>query len=130
MGTGQLLSPESYQKMMSTDPRGKTTALPGCNTCFPQSIGYTYGLGFVITCDWLMQNPLFGGHAAVEAYLPSQKVAIAVAVTYDPAAFNDAGDYVSKDKNGAGVLFRRIGAQLAPAEAPPVRQRRLVRRRS
>ena len=103
--------------MVSTALRGKTTALPGCNTCFAQSIGYTYGLGIVISGNWLMQNPLFFGFAAVEAYLPSQKVAIAVAVTYEPAAFDDAGDY----RNEADTLFRRIGALLAPTDAPPVK---------
>ncbi|ATQ30878.1 D-alanyl-D-alanine carboxypeptidase [Rhodococcus ruber] len=120
VGTGALLSPESYRAMVSTDLRGRTTALPGCPTCFPQSEGYTYGLGVVITGNWLMQNPLFGGYAAVEAYLPSQKIAVAVAVTYAPAAFDDAGAY----SNEADTLFRRIGAQLAPDDAPPSRPAR------
>lgn len=116
IGTGKLLSPESYKAMVSTRLRGKTTALPGCNTCFEQSIGYTYGLGIVISGNWLMQNPLYFGYAAVEAYLPSQKVAIAVAITYEPAAFDDTGDY----KNEADTIFRKIGALLAPTDAPPV----------
>ncbi|MFD4182375.1 serine hydrolase domain-containing protein [Rhodococcus sp. NPDC058514] len=115
MGTGTLLSPESFRKMVSKDLRGKTTTLPGCPTCFVQSENYTYGLGIVISGDWLLQSPLFSGYAAVEAYLPSQKVAIAVAVTYDPAAFDETGAY----KNEADILFRKIGTQLAPADAPP-----------
>jgi CubicO group peptidase (beta-lactamase class C family) len=115
IGTGKLLSAESYQKMVSTDLRGKTTTLPGCPTCTTMSEGYTYGLGIVITGDWLMQNPLFSGYAAAEAYLPSKKVAIAVAVTYDQEAFDDAGLY----KNEAESIFRKIGAQLAPGDAPP-----------
>ena len=117
IGTGRLLSPESYRAMVSTDLRGKTTALPGCNTCFAQSIGYTYGLGIVITGNWLIQNPMFFGGAGLEAYLPSQKVAIALAVTYEPAAFDDAGNY----KNEADTIFRKIGAVLAPTDAPPVK---------
>src|SRR5436305_588820 len=36
IGTGKLLSPESYRKMVSTDLRGKATALPGCPTCIAQ----------------------------------------------------------------------------------------------
>lgn len=123
IGSGQLLSPASYQAMVSTDLRGKTTALPGCNSCFEQSIGYTYGLGIVITGNWLMQNPLFGGYAAVGAYLPSRKIAIAVAVTFGPEAFDADGNYVKISENGnmADLLFRRIGAQLAPSDAPPQR---------
>ena len=77
---------------------------------------YTYGLGIVISGNWLLQNPLFAGYAAVEAYLPSQKIAIAVAVTYAPEAFDDQGDYT----NEADTLFRKIGAELAPEDAPPM----------
>jgi hypothetical protein len=101
---------------VSTDLRGKTTALPGCPTCYAQSEFYTYGLGIVVSGDWLLQNPLFFGYAAVEAYLPSQKIAIAVAVTYDPAAFDNNGNY----QNQADTLFRKIGAEPAPTDAPPV----------
>lgn len=78
--------------------------------------GYTYGLGLVISGNWLMQNPMFAGYAATEAYLPARKIAIAVAVTFAPDAFDDQGDY----RNEAEALFRRIGAELAPEDAPPV----------
>lgn len=120
IGSGKLLSSESYKAMVSTELRGKTTVLPGCTTCAAQSEFYTYGLGIVISGDWLLQNPLFSGYAAVEAYLPAQKIAIAVAVTYDPAAFDDQGDY----QNEADPLFRKIGAALAPGDAPPVPPRK------
>ena len=59
---------------------------------------------------------MFAGEAAVEAYLPAKKIAIAVAVTYRPEAFDAQGNYV----NAADPLFRRIGAELAPDDAPPV----------
>lgn len=52
----------------------------------------------------------------MEAYLPSQKVAIAVAVTYARGAFDDQGNYT----NQADILFRKIGAELAPNDAPPM----------
>ena len=115
IGSGKLLTPDSYKKMVSTELRGKTRAQPGCATCFAQDDGYTYGLGIVISGNWLLQNPMFAGYAAVEAYLPAQKIAIAVAVTYAPKAFDDQGNY----KNEAEALFRRIGAELAPDDAPP-----------
>jgi CubicO group peptidase (beta-lactamase class C family) len=116
IGSGKLLSAESYKKMVSTALRGKTHTQPGCPTCFDQSEGYTYGLGIIISGDWLMQNPLFSGCAGVEAYLPAQKAAIAVAVTYAPEAFDDQGNY----SNQADILFRRIGAVVAPNAAPPM----------
>jgi CubicO group peptidase (beta-lactamase class C family) len=117
IGSGKLLSPESYKAMVSTDLRGKTTALPGCPTCAPQNDFYTYGLGIVISGHWLLQNPLFFGYAAVEGYLPAKKIAIAVAVTYQPEAFDEKGNY----ENGGDTLFRKIATELAPDDAPPPR---------
>jgi CubicO group peptidase (beta-lactamase class C family) len=117
IGSGRLLSNDSYQKMVSTDLRGKTHKQPGCTTCDALDDVYTYGLGIVISGNWLLQNPLMSGYAAVEAYLPSQKIAIAVAATYLPEAFDDTGDYT----NAADTLFRKIGAVLAPDDAPPER---------
>lgn len=73
IGSGRLLSADSYKKMVSTELRGKTRAQPGCPTCFEQNDGYSYGLGIVISGHWLLQNPMFAGYAAVEAYLPSQR---------------------------------------------------------
>jgi len=116
IGSGKLLSKNSYQTMVSTDLRGKTRPLEGCPTCAEMTEVYTYGMGIVISGDWLLQNPLFAGEAAVMAYLPSKKVSIAVAVTYEPEAFDDNGDY----RNEADTLFRRIATELAPDDAPPV----------
>lgn len=116
IGSGRLLSKESHDRMVSTELRGRTRAQPGCATCAPMTDGYTYGMGIVISGDWLLQNPMFAGQSAVAAYLPAKRIAIAVAVTYAPEAFGPEGDYV----NAAQVLFRRIGAQVAPDDAPPV----------
>lgn len=117
IGSGKLLSADSYEKMVSTDLRGKTRKQPGCATCEPLDDVYTYGLGIVISGNWLLQNPLMSGYSAVAAYLPSQKISIAVATTYLPEAFDDQGNYT----NAADTLFRKIGAVMAPDDAPPVR---------
>ncbi|HEY9264672.1 MAG TPA: serine hydrolase domain-containing protein, partial [Mycobacterium sp.] len=116
IGSGKLLRPESYRQMVSTELRGKTRTQPGCTTCMAMTEGYTYGLGVVISGNWLLQNPMFAGYAAVEAYLPAQKIAVAVATTFAPEAFNDQGDY----PNAAEALFREIGAEMAPDDAPPM----------
>lgn len=115
IGSGRLLSRDSYQKMVSTDLRGKTRAQAGCPTCAEQNDIYTYGLGIVISGHWLLQNPMFAGYAGVEAYLPSQKTALALITTFDEQAFDAQGNYA----NEADTLFRRIGAELAPDDAPP-----------
>jgi hypothetical protein len=118
INSDQLLSPESYVKMVSTELRGKTTAIACCATCFDQNIGYTYGLGVVISGNWLLQDPLFSGESAVEAYPPSQKITIAVAVTYLPEAFDPVtGAYT----NVADELWRRIAARVAPSDPPPTK---------
>jgi hypothetical protein len=79
--------------------------------------GYNYGLGIVRSGSWLLQNPLFSGYAATEAYLPSKKIAIAVAVTFAAGAFDDQGNYT----NSSDAIFRSIGTYLAPSDAPPTK---------
>ncbi|RPA19623.1 serine hydrolase [Gordonia sp. OPL2] len=113
---GQTLSPESYQTFVSTALRGTTRPQPGCSTCMAMSERYTYGMGVVITGDWILQNPLFNGYAAVTGYLPSQKIAIAVAVTFLPEAFGPDGGY----ENGGNTIFARVGELMAPDDAPPL----------
>jgi len=45
---------------------------------------------------------------------PSQKIAIAVATTFAPSAFNSQG----VEPNASDPIFRTIGAYLAPATRP------------
>lgn len=119
VGTGKLLKPESYQQMTTTDLRGKTSRVEGCLTCRPFGDDETYGLGVWVIGKggWLMQNPLFFGYAAAESYLPSEKIAIAVATTWAPEAFAADSPPI---QNGSDVLWRKIGAVLAsPENAPP-----------
>ena len=56
IGSGQLLSADSYAKMVSTDLRGKTTKIAGCAACFEQSVGYSYGLGIVTSGNWVCRT--------------------------------------------------------------------------
>jgi len=116
IGSGKLLTADSYNKMVSTNLRGKTHKQDGCTTCDEMNNVYTYGLGIVISGNWLVQNPLMSGYAALEAYLPSQKIAIAIAATYAPEAFDDKGNY----RNEADTVFRKVAAELAPEDAPPM----------
>jgi len=113
IGTGTLLSPESYQAMTSTDLRGFGTVQNNC-TCGPQSEYYSYGIGLITSGDWLLQNPKFGGYAGAMAYLPSEKIAISIFVTFAPSAFAEDGNYL----NHADTLWRMIGAIMAPDNPP------------
>jgi CubicO group peptidase (beta-lactamase class C family) len=114
IGSGALLSPASYKAQTGPNLLGFGTSQPGCS-CGPQVNFYNYGLGIVRSGSWLLQNPLFGGYGSTEAYLPSKKMAVAVAVTYGPKSF-DANGIVGNDSD---PIFRAIGSYLAPNDAPP-----------
>src|SRR4051812_3584703 len=117
VGTGSLLSESSYDAMTGPHLLGFGHKDPACApSCFTQVDGYNFGLGVVRSGSWTLQNPQLSGFSATEAYLPSQGIAIAVAVTYLPAAFDAQGNY----PNAADSLFRSIGAVVAPDDPPPV----------
>jgi CubicO group peptidase (beta-lactamase class C family) len=116
VGTGALLSDESFHEMTDSQLIGFGERLPVCEpSCFTQVEAYNYGLGVVRSGAWMLQNPLLSGYSATEAYLPSQGIAISVANTFEPGAFDSNGVY----DNSSDRLFRLIGAYLAPDDAPP-----------
>jgi CubicO group peptidase (beta-lactamase class C family) len=117
VGTGSLLSDASYHAMTDPNLLGFGHKDPACEpSCFTQVEGYNFGLGVVRSGSWILQNPQLSGFSATEAYLPSEEIAIAVAVTYLPAAFDAQGNY----PNAADSLFRSIGAVVALDDPPPV----------
>ena len=113
IGSGKLLSRNSYRQQI--DPRiGFGHPQPGCERCTTLSRVYGYGLGVVRNGDWILQNPLFGGYAAIESYLPSQRISIALALTFKPSTYDYAGN-----PDGYWVkLYSQIGAVLAPNDPP------------
>lgn len=117
IGTGELLSPESFA--IQTDPwlRGVASQVDGCPACFPQSEIYTYGIGVVMMGDWILQNPMFSGTAAITAYLPAEQLAVSIVVTYRESAF-DADGAVT---NRAQDYFYEIVKAIAPEYVPPTR---------
>jgi len=117
VGEGALLSPASHRAQLAPDLLGFGSALAGCRTCHPLDRRYNYGLGIVLHGDWLLQNPLFGGYGATGAYLPSRRIAVAVATTFGEDGFDQDGDY--KYGNSSQAIFEAIGAYLAPEAAAP-----------
>jgi CubicO group peptidase (beta-lactamase class C family) len=116
VGTGSLLSDASYHAMTDPNLLGFGHADPACApSCFTQIDAYNFGLGVVRAGSWILQDPEITAFSATEAYLPSQEIAIAVAVTYLPAAVDAQGNYA----NSADALFRSIGAVVAPNDPPP-----------
>jgi hypothetical protein len=49
------------------------------------------------------------------AYLPSQEIAIAVVITFLPAAYDEQGNNASS----ANSIFQSIGTLMAPDDPPP-----------
>ncbi len=119
VGTGALLSRKSYRAMTGPNLLGFGQKLPVCEpSCFTQINVYDYGLGVVRSGSWILQDPLVSGYSATEAYLPSEKIAIATVVTYQPSAFDSQGNYPFP--NSSDALFRSIGAVVAPKDPPPL----------
>jgi hypothetical protein len=113
IGTGRLLTRSSYRQMI--DPHiGFGHPQSGCERCTKLSRLYGYGLGAVRNGSWILQNPLFGGYAAIESYLPSQRISIALATTFNASSFDSQGNY-SKYWT---TLYAKIGAVLAPRDPP------------
>ncbi|MFN8623726.1 MAG: serine hydrolase domain-containing protein [Chloroflexota bacterium] len=121
IGTGRDLSPAAYQRMVSTELRGRVAAVPGCPTCAPQDERYTFGMGVVLTGDWIAQTPLFAGQGGAFAYLPAERLAISVVTTFADDAFApDGGLRPEVGGNAANVLWRTIATAIVPPEeAPP-----------
>ncbi len=102
IGSGRLLSADSYKKMVSTELRGKTAP----SRAAPPASSRTAATAMVSrpTGHWLLQNPMFAGYAAVETYLPSQRVAVAKGrITYAPEASMTRAIY----RNQADTIFSR-----------------------
>ena len=116
VGTGKLLSKSSYHAMTDSKLIGFGQKQANCApSCFTQSTAYNFGLGVVLTGSWMAQTPLLGGYSAVDAYLPSKKITIAVVTTFKPGAFDCQGDYA----NTADLLWRQIATSMVPNDAPP-----------
>ncbi|MCD6032257.1 MAG: D-alanyl-D-alanine carboxypeptidase [Thermomicrobiales bacterium] len=120
VGEGTLLSPESHAAQIAPDLIGFGSPLEGCPACHTLDTTYSYGLGVVISGDWILQNPLFGGYGAVAAYLPPAKIAVAVATTFGEEAFDETGDYRYSTHQD---ICAAIGNHLAPEHPLPTPSR-------
>jgi CubicO group peptidase (beta-lactamase class C family) len=119
VGEGSILSPASHRAQVAPDLIGFGSPLPGCTTCGTLTSDFNYGLGVWVKGSWVLQNPLFYGYSGIEGYLPSRKIAIAVANTYGPGSFDSEGNY--RYGNVSEKIFDAIGAYLAPDDPPPAK---------
>lgn len=107
VGSGALLSPAWYKFQLNPgtvgigDPKG---CPPGI--CRHNSEAAHYGIGVQVINTWVVQNPSFSGYFAIQAYLPSSHLSIAVTTTDGPGA--------TPNINYAQTIATSIAAYLAP----------------
>ncbi|MGZ9935671.1 serine hydrolase domain-containing protein [Streptomyces sp. NC-S4] len=107
VGTGELLSPQSFKVQLDPGTVGLGGNTPGCapKDCFRQLPARHFGYGVIVQNGWIQSNPSFAGYAAIQAYLPSEHLAIAVSTTVGPKG---------PETNTAQTIAARIAAALAP----------------
>ncbi|MGW9436094.1 serine hydrolase domain-containing protein [Streptomyces sp. NPDC055607] len=107
VGRGELLSPRSRRTLLDpgTVGLGGQSATCPADICLKQTEARHFGLGVIVANTWVLQNPSFSGYAAIQAYLPSKRLALAVSATKTPD---------TPDGNMAQEVARRIAAALAP----------------
>lgn len=112
IGSGRLLSPAAYRELLNpgTVGLGHATARCPATVCIAQTEATHYGMGLLVLGDWVSQHPLFFGYSASQAYLPSERLSIAVSTTNGPDA---------ADGHTAHVITQRIAAALAPGHPIP-----------
>jgi CubicO group peptidase (beta-lactamase class C family) len=119
IGSGRLLSRSSHRAQIDPHIGFGRPAPNTCERCMTLNRYYGYGIGLVTNGNrgqWLLQNPLFAGEAAIESYLPSQRISIAIVTTFKPTAYNAQGNPSAYWQ----VLWAKIGKVLAPRNAPAV----------
>jgi len=110
VGTGKVLSKQSWAEQVRPNLIGfghPTVKCPGCRKNTPEA---NYGLGVVNLGPWITQTKNFAGSGATAGYLPGMKLTVAVVTTYEPAAFDDKGNY----ENASEMIFTSLGNALAP----------------
>jgi CubicO group peptidase (beta-lactamase class C family) len=117
IGSGSLLTRRSHRRQI--DPRlGFGQPQPGCERCTTLTRVYGYGLGVVRNGSWILQNPMFGGYAGIESFLPSKRISIALAITFKPSSYDGQGNASSY---WSTTLYTQIGRLLAPHDPPVTR---------
>ncbi|MFF2774710.1 serine hydrolase domain-containing protein [Streptomyces sp. NPDC058052] len=109
IGSGELIGPRSYRVLLDPGTVGLGTPTRTCpaTICLKQTEERHFGLGVIVSGGWLLQNPSFSGYAALQAYLPSKRLAIAVSATKTAT---------TADGNMAQEVAGRIAAALAPED--------------
>jgi CubicO group peptidase (beta-lactamase class C family) len=112
IGTGELVSAGSHEEQIGPSLVGVGGPTDTCpeGVCNEQLATFHYGIGTIVVGGWVLLNPSFFGYGAIQAYLPSEDLAIAASATLDEDA--EVG------LNGGQKVFEEIAAVLAPDNPP------------
>ena len=112
IGTGKLVSEKSHKEQVGPALVGLGGPTKKCpeNVCAKQTPTFHYGIGTYIVGGWILQPPSFYGWGALQAYLPSEDLAIAASATLDKEA--------KVGLNGGQMVFEEIATVLAPDHPP------------
>jgi D-alanyl-D-alanine carboxypeptidase len=112
IGAGELVSSESHEEQIGPSLVGLGSPTDTCpkSVCVEQLPTAHFGMGTVVLGGWVLQNPEFYGYGAVQAYLPSEDLAIATAATLTENAEDGT--------NGGMLVFEEIASVLAPDHPP------------
>jgi CubicO group peptidase (beta-lactamase class C family) len=115
IGSGKLLSPESYRAQVDPNLVSFGHPAPGCSACSQNTTAHSFGLAVIRQGPWITGNKFYAGSGAAVGYLPSEKLAIAVITTYQPTAFNSQGDVT----DAGPAIMSTLAKALAPASPIP-----------
>ncbi len=114
VAVGKLLSPASSAAQIRPSLIGFGHAQSGCSACRENSADFNYGLGVINAGPWILQTLGFAGASGAVAFLPKQKLTIAVEATNGPDAYDNKGDAGL----GAVAVLRALADALAPHTLP------------
>ncbi|MFD9967815.1 serine hydrolase domain-containing protein [Streptomyces sp. NPDC059011] len=112
VGTGELLSPAAFRTQLDPGTVGLGGGTKTCpaTVCLKNTAAEHFGLGVLVMNGWILTNPSFSGYAAVQAYLPAERLAIAVATTRGED---------TPEGNTAQTVANGIAEALAPGHPAP-----------
>ena len=115
IGSGKLLSAQSYQQQTGANLVGFGHPATGCPACRANTAKASFAMGVIRQGAWITGNKFYAGSGAVFGYLPSQKVAIAVITTYVPSAWDGEGNMT----DAGPALLKELSQAVAPVQAIP-----------
>lgn len=118
VGTGELLSAESFAAQTAPNLIGFGQTDPNCGACRENDVGFNYALGAINVGPWFTQSKNFAGSDAAAGYLAERELSVAVVANYGEAAFDDEGDYTDASASAAQTVFRQVVDVVAPGTLP------------